>query len=114
MANLSRNLAEMIATVAAQSVAINAVPTIAVGRLEPETARIAIAVVGINCTELVFMARNVHIALVAMPGCGLSVSRSRIARNPSGVAALPSPSMLAAMFISIDPIAGGLGGESGK
>src|SRR4030088_3629321 len=99
MANLSRNLAEMIATVAAQSVAMNAVPTIAVGRLEPEAARIAIAVVGINCTELVFMARNVHIALVAMPGCGLSVSRSRIARHPSGVAAVPTPRLLCGLVI---------------
>src|SRR6266550_2298141 len=96
----------MIATLAAQSVARSAVPTIAVGRVDPEAARIAIAVVGINCTELVLIARNVHIALVAIPGCGLSVSKSRIARNPSGVAALPSPSILAAMFINIEPIAG--------
>ena len=96
----------MIATVAAQSVANNAVPTIAVGRLDPAAARIAIAVVGTSCTELVLIAKNVHIALVATPGRGLSVSKSRIARRPSGVAALPSPSMLAAMFISMDPIAG--------
>ena len=96
----------MIATLAAQSVASNAVPTIAVGRCDPAATRIAIAVVGINCTELVLIARNVHIAFDALPGCGFNVSRSRIARRPSGVAALPRPSMFAAMFISIDPIAG--------
>ena len=78
----------------------------AVGFFEPAATRIAIAVVGINCTELVLIARKVHIAFVAFPGCGLSVSRSRIARRPSGVAALPSPSMFAAMFINIEPIAG--------
>ncbi len=66
----------------------------------------AIAVVGINWTELVLIARNVHIALVATPGRGLRFSKSRIARKPSGVAALPSPSIFAAMFMTIDPMAG--------
>src|SRR5438067_5660476 len=96
----------MIATLAAQSVARSAVPTIAVGFVDPEAARIAIAVAGINCTELVLIARNVHIAFVATPGRGLSVSRSRIARKPSGVAALPRPSRFPVMFITIDPIDG--------
>src|SRR5881227_1735880 len=96
----------MIATLAAQSVARSAVPTMAVGRDDPAAARIAIAVAGINCTELVLIARNVHIAFEATPGRGFSDSRSRIARSPSGVAALPSPSMFAAMFINMDPIAG--------
>ncbi len=104
--SFSKNLTESTATDAAHKVAMNAVPTIAVGRLEPDAARIAIAVVGISWTELVLMARNVHIALLAMPGVGLSVSKSRMARRPSGVAAFPKPSMLAAMFITIDPIAG--------
>src|SRR5256714_5136448 len=111
--NFSRSLTETIATVAAQSVASNAVPTIAVGRVDPDAARIAMAVAGINCTELVLIARNVHIAFVATSVRGLSVFRSRIARKPSGVAALPSPSMLAAMFITIEPIAGCSGGTSG-
>src|SRR3954466_774274 len=104
----------MMATVAAQSVAISAVPTMAVGRFDPDAARMAIAVVGMSWTEAVFMARKVHMAFVATPGCGLSVSRSRMARNPSGVAALPRPSMFAAIFISIAPIAGCSGGTSGK
>ena len=104
----------MIATVAAHRVASSAVPTIAVGRVEPADARSAIAVAGINCTDAVLIARKVHIALEATPGRGLSCSKSRIARKPSGVAALPSPSMLAAMFMSIEPIAGCSGGTSGK
>ncbi|MEY2543827.1 MAG: hypothetical protein QOE81_1288, partial [Verrucomicrobiota bacterium] len=104
--NLSKNFAESTATVAAQSVAKNAVPTITVGRAEPAAARIAMAVAGINCTELVLIAKNVHIAFDATPGRGFNDSKSRIARNPSGVAAFPSPSMFAAMFINIEPIAG--------
>src|SRR5206468_11311383 len=95
----------MIATLAAQSVARSAVPTIAVGLVDPDAARIAIAVAGISCTELVLLARKVHMAFVATPGRGLSASRSRIARSPSGVAALPRPGVFAAMFVSIDPIA---------
>src|ERR1700730_13890045 len=42
MASLSKNLAEMTATVAAQSVAVKAVPTIAVGALHTERAQITI------------------------------------------------------------------------
>src|SRR5690349_8682522 len=110
----SKNFAERTATVAAHKVAKKAVPTITVGRADPAAARIAIAVAGISCTELVLIARKVHIAFEATPGRGFSDSKSRIARKPSGVAALPSPSMLAAMFISIDPIAGWSGGTSGN
>src|SRR5258707_4422147 len=106
MGNFSRIFTEMIPTDAAHRVASSAVPTIAVGLVDPEAARIAIAVAGINCTELVLIARKVHIALVATPGLGLSVSRSRIARRPRGVAALPRPSILAAMFINMAPMAG--------
>jgi hypothetical protein len=104
--NRSKNFAETTATVAAQSVAKNAVPTMTVGLADPAAAKIAIAVAGINCTELVLIAKKVHIAFEATPGRGFNDSKSRIARNPSGVAALPSPSMFAAMFISIEPIAG--------
>jgi len=53
-------------------------------------ARTAIAVAGMSWIELVLIARYVHIALVAVPGRGLSVSRSFMARSPSGVAALPN------------------------
>src|SRR5436305_632944 len=81
----SRIFTAMIAVVAAQRVASKAVPTIAVGRVEPAATRIAIAVVGINWTEAVFMARNVHIAFVARPGWVLSASKSRSGRRPGGV-----------------------------
>src|SRR6185436_8925956 len=95
-------------------VAKNAVPIIAVGLFDPLAAITATAVAGISCTELVLMARKVHIALVAVPGWGLSCSRSFMARKPNGVAALLRPSMLAAMFMTIDPIAGCSPGTSGK
>src|SRR5207247_7471815 len=88
----SRNFTAMIAVVAAHKVASSAVPTIAVGLVDPAATKIAIAVVGISCTDAVLIARNVHMALVAAHGCGLSDSRSRIARKPSGVAAFPRPS----------------------
>ena len=97
-----------------QQEAKNAVPMICVGFFAPAAARIATVVAGINCTELVLIARNVHIALLAVPGRGFSFSRSCMARRPSGVAALLSPSMFAAMFITIEPIAGCVAGTSGK
>src|SRR5260370_37991091 len=96
----------MIATLVAQSVARSAGPRIAVGRVDPDAARIAIAVAGISCTELVLIARNVHIAFVATPGRGLSVSRSRIARRPSGVGAVARASIFSGIFITIDPTSG--------
>ena len=98
----------------AQDVANNEVPTMAVGFCALLAARMATAVAGISWTLLVLIARNVHMAFVAVPGCGLSRSRSFMARKPSGVAALPRPSMLAAMFIIIAPMAGWSGGTSGN
>src|SRR6266487_2739143 len=95
-------------------VAMIAVPMMAEGFFEWLTASTATAVAGINWMELVLIARKVHMALVAIPGRGLSVSRSFIARMPSGVAALERPRMFAAMFISIEPIAGCSGGTSGN
>ena len=60
------------------------------------------------------MAKNVHIASVAVSFCSFSSWSSFIAFKPSGVAALPSPSILAAIFKTIDPIAGWSTGTSGK
>ena len=76
----------MIATLAAQSVASSAVPTIAVGLVDPDATRIAIAVAGINCTELVLIARNVHIALVATPGRGFQIAHCAQAERCSCIA----------------------------
>ena len=104
----------MSPTAVEQIVAMRAVPIMAVGCTDPAAARMATALAGMSCTELVFSARKVHIALVAVPGRGFSFSRSCMARNPSGVAALARPSMLAAMFMIIDPMAGCSAGTSGK
>src|SRR5262249_46075097 len=104
--SFSRNFAIATPEIAAQVVAMMEVPTMAEGLLDLLAARIAIAVTGMSWTELVLSARKVHMALVAVPGRGFSDSRSFIARKPSGVAALPRPSMLAAMFMNIDPMAG--------
>src|SRR6185312_3740001 len=71
------------------AVASSAVPMMAEGFLDPLVASTVMAVTGISCTEPVLMTRKVHIALVAVPGNRLSESRPFIARNPSGVAALP-------------------------
>ncbi len=89
-----------------QSVARKAVPMMAVGSRAPAAAMNATVLAGTNWIELVLMARKVHIAFEATPGRGLSDSKSCIARSPSGVAALPNPSILAAMFISMEPMAG--------
>ncbi len=96
----------MMATMAAQLVATKAVPMMAVGLVEPAAARMPTAVAGMSWTELVLMARKVHIALVAVPGRGLRRSRCCMARRPRGVAELPRPSMLEAMFMTMAPMAG--------
>jgi len=102
----------MIAVTVAQKVAIKVEPTIPVGFFEPLMARILMAVAGTSWIELVLIARKVHMALVATPCLVFSSFSWTIARKPSGVAALLTPSILAAMFITIDPIAGWSGGTS--
>ena len=54
---------------------------------------------GINVTLPQLIARNSAIELVAVSFTGLSVCNSSIALMPIGVAALSSPSMLAAIFM---------------
>ena len=112
--SFSRSLTDVTPATAAHVVAMSAVPMIAVGSFDPAAARIATAVAGMSWMELVLIARNVHIAFVAVPGRGLSDSRWPIARRPRAVAELPRPSMFAAMFITIAPSAGCSGGTSGK
>ena len=53
---------------------------------------------GIKVTLEVLMARKSAIESEATPGRGFKLRSSTIAFSPKGVAALPSPSMLAAMF----------------
>ena len=65
-----------------QMVAMNAVPMMEVGLAAPAAERIPTVVAGMSWIELVLIARNVHMALVATPGRGFSVSRSCMARRP--------------------------------
>src|SRR4029077_13082162 len=96
----------------AKKVAIKVDPTIPVGFFEPLMARILMAVAGTSWMELVLIARKVHIAFVATPCLVFSSFSWLMARRPSGVAALLTPSMLAAMFMTMEPIAGWSGGTS--
>ena len=61
-------MARVTPVTAAQAVAKMDVPTMAVGLVDPLAAKMAIPVTGMSCTELVLIARKVHIALVATPG----------------------------------------------
>src|SRR5689334_1066974 len=74
--------------VIAMAVAMSAGITIAVGFFAPLIASRLIAVVGTSWMLAVLIARKVTIALLAVPGRGLSCWSSAIARRPSGVAAL--------------------------
>jgi len=62
--------------------------------------------VGRSASPLVLMARKSTMALVAVPFSTLSFSSSVMALSPKGVAALPRPSALAAMFMTMAPMAG--------
>src|SRR5437899_12121265 len=84
------SFARVTAERAAQAVARMEVPTMAVGLLDRFAARMAMAVTGISWTELVLIARNVHMAFVGVPGRGFNESRSFIAARPRGVEALPT------------------------
>src|SRR5665213_461480 len=112
--SFSRILTAVNPVIWAMTVATIEVPIMAVGLFPPAAARMAIAVTGISWMEAVLTVKKVHIALVAVPGIGLSFCKSAMARRPSGVAALRRPSMLAAIFMTIEPIAGCSGGTSGK
>ena len=61
---------------------------------------------GIKVSPEAFSTRNISIASVAVSFLGFSSCNSFIAFNPSGVAALSSPSILADTFINIEPKAG--------
>src|SRR5881296_3048773 len=102
MGSFSRILTALMPAMVEKVVAINEVPMMLNGATDLATARTPTAVAGINWIELVLMARQVHIAFVATPGRGFKVSRSFIARIPSGVAAFDRPSMLAARFMRIE------------
>ena len=58
--------------------------------------------------------RNMTMALLAIFLCPLSLSSSRMADSPNGVAAFPIPSMFATRLSEINPAASLLGGTPGN
>ena len=74
--------------------------------MEPAAARSAMTPVGRIVTLDVLIARNRTMALEAVPRVVFRVSSCCMARIPNGVAALPSPSALAAILRIIAPMAG--------
>ena len=61
---------------------------------------------GIRVRPEVFSTRNMIIGFDAVSFLGFSSCSCSIAFRPSGVAALSRPSILAAMFIKIEPVTG--------
>jgi hypothetical protein len=104
----------MTAAIVAAVVATIDVPMMSVGFCEPAAASTPIIVAGMSCTPDVVIARNVTIGFVAVSWSLLSVCIDSIALMPSGVAALASPSMLAATASTMAPAAGCVGGISGN
>ena len=86
----------------------------AAGAWAPAAARTVMTPRGRRVTLEVLMAKKRHMALVAVPGSGASFSSSRMALIPMGVAALPRPRVLAAMFMIMALMAGCSAGTSGK
>ena len=75
--SFSRIFAAVTPARRAHEVAKREVPTMAVGFFRTLAATMAIAVVGSSWTELVLIAKNVHMALVAVPGCGIEFFQQR-------------------------------------
>ena len=69
---------------------------------------------GIKVSPLVFKTRNIIIELDAVSFFLFNVCNCSMAFSPNGVAALSKPSMLAATFMKILPVAGCPFGMSGK
>ncbi len=108
------HLANRTARPVDHKVANRVVGITAAGLCEPKAVRRAMTWVGNRVTLAVFSARNSTMASLAVPRWGLRRSSSCMARRPKGVAALDKPRTLAAMFISIAPMAGWSGGTSGN
>lgn len=110
----ANNLAATIATLVEIAVAIIDGTNIEAGSVAPAAARTAITPSGKIVTLEVLIARNRHMALVAVPFSGLSLSNSVMAFMPIGVAAFPNPSIFAAMFMIMALMAGCSAGTSGN
>ena len=85
-----------------------------VGFAAPQLARYVMMPIGISTSPEALSTRNISIASVAVSFFGFSSCMCCIAFRPSGVAALSRPSMLAEMFMKIDPIAGWFFGMPGN
>src|SRR3990167_1354956 len=92
-------LAATMATMVEQVVAMREGIKMAAGLVAPAAARMVITPRGSRVTLEVLIAKNRHMALVAVPFSALSFSNSCMALIPMGVAALPRPRALAAMFM---------------
>ena len=104
----------MMAITVAEALANQVGKKIAAGFCDSSDTRSAIIPDGRSASADVLMARNMTIALVAVPVRLLSFSSSSMAFIPNGVAAFTRPSMLAEIFRSIALIAGQLDGTVGK
>ena len=87
---------------------------ISVGCAAPICARYTMMLTGMRVSPLVFSTRNIIIGLVAVSFLVLSSCNCSMALSPSGVAALSSPRILAAMFMKILPVTGCPFGMSGN
>ena len=76
---------------------------ISAGFAAPSCARYAMMVVGMMVSPLAPRTTNIIMALDALDLSVLSVWSSPMALSPIGVAALSSPSMLAAKFMNMVP-----------
>ena len=98
----------------AHALANHVVRKIPAGSCEPIETRRATIPVGRMASADVLIARNITIALVAVPDCPLCLSSSCIALIPNGVAAFARPNMFADRFNTMAPIAGLLCGRVGN
>lgn len=87
---------------------------ISVGCAAPIWARYTRIEIGISVSPLVFSTRNMIMGLLAVSFLVFNSCSCSIAFRPKGVAALSSPSMLAAIFIKIEPVTGCPLGMSGN
>ena len=77
-----------------------------VGYAAPIWARYTIMLTGINVSPLVFSTRNIIMGFDAVSFFVFSSCICSMAFRPSGVAALSSPSILAAIFMKMLPVTG--------
>ncbi len=111
------HLQNKIPTIVLIDVAISVGPTIAVGSTLPYWLLYAIIFMGISCRDEMFITKNVHISSLALrtypcftyavfPRSASSCASASIAFSPAGVAAQPSPSIFAIIFVDMYSAAG--------